>query len=276
MGLTAIKGPIRLKSKSIVMDCFHRLTSSRATGNDSIVTGCFFTRFDKKEGIEMHKILMIEDESNIRELISYNLINNNYKVLEAEDGLQGLELSIKEKPDLILLDLMLPGMNGLDLCKELRDRGSKIPIIILTAKNEDIDKVMGLEFGADDYMTKPFSVHELMARIKAVLRRAEQKIEVMHISKGDLTINIERHEVTLKGKALDLSLKEFDLLKTLAENKGMVMTRDKLLDKVWGIDYDGENRTVDVHIRYLRRKLGDEEAEGKYIQTIRGMGYKMP
>ncbi len=234
------------------------------------------SRLDKKEGIEMHKILIIEDESNIRELISYNLINNNYKVLEAEDGLQGLEMSIREKPDLILLDLMLPGMNGMDLCKELRDRGSKIPIIILTAKNEDIDKVMGLEFGADDYMTKPFSVHELIARIKAVLRRAEQKIEVMHISKGDLTINIERHEVMLNGKEVELSLKEFDLLKTLAENKGMVMTRDKLLDKVWGIDYDGENRTVDVHIRYLRRKLGDEEAEGKYIQTIRGMGYKMP
>jgi len=230
----------------------------------------------KKEGKEMHKILIIEDEANIRELISYNLINNNYKVLEAEDGLQGLEMSIREKPDLILLDLMLPGMNGMDLCKELRDRGSKIPIIILTAKNEDIDKVMGLEFGADDYMTKPFSVHELIARIKAVLRRAEQKIEVMHISKGDLTINIERHEVMMNGKAIELSLKEFDLLKTLAENKGMVMTRDKLLDKVWGIDYDGENRTVDVHIRYLRRKLGDEEAEGKYIQTIRGMGYKMP
>ncbi|HYE67078.1 MAG TPA: response regulator transcription factor [Anaerovoracaceae bacterium] len=224
----------------------------------------------------MHKILIIEDESNIRELISYNLINNNYKVLEAEDGLQGLEISIKEKPDLILLDLMLPGMHGLDICKELRDRGSKIPIIILTAKNEDIDKVMGLEFGADDYMTKPFSVHELMARIKAVLRRAELRNDVKYISKGALTINIERHEVLVDGKAVELSLKEFDLLKTLAEHKGMVMTRDQLLDKIWGIDYDGENRTVDVHIRYLRKKLGDEEAESKYIQTIRGMGYKMP
>ena len=224
----------------------------------------------------MHKILIIEDESNIRELISYNLINNNYKVLEAEDGLQGLETSIKEKPDLILLDLMLPGMNGLDICKELRDRGSKIPIIILTAKNEDIDKVMGLEFGADDYMTKPFSVHELMARIKAVLRRAELRNDVKYITKGALTINIERHEVLVDGEVVELSLKEFDLLKTLAEHKGMVMTRDQLLDKIWGIDYDGENRTVDVHIRYLRKKLGDEEAESKYIQTIRGMGYKMP
>lgn len=224
----------------------------------------------------MHKILLIEDEANIRELISYNLISNNYKVLEAEDGLQGLEAAIKEKPDLILLDLMLPGMNGLDICKDLRNRGLKIPIIILTAKNEDIDKVMGLEFGADDYMTKPFSVHELMARIKAVLRRAEQRNDVNYITRGALTINIEKHEVLVDGKAVELSLKEFNLLKTLAENKGMVMTRDQLLDKVWGIDYDGENRTVDVHIRYLRRKLGDEEGESKYIQTIRGMGYKMP
>lgn len=224
----------------------------------------------------MQKILIIEDESNIRELISYNLISNNYKVLEAEDGLLGLELAIREKPDLILLDLMLPGKHGLDICKELRDRGSKIPIIILTAKNEDIDKVMGLEFGADDYMTKPFSVHELMARIKAVLRRSEQNGEVRYITKGALTINVERHEVRLNDKPVELSLKEFDLLKTLAENRGMVMTRDQLLDKIWGIDYDGENRTVDVHIRYLRRKLEDEEGESKYIQTIRGMGYKMP
>ena len=224
----------------------------------------------------MHKILIIEDEANIRELITYNLINNNYRTIEAEDGLQGLEMAIREKPDLILLDLMLPGRNGLEICKELRDRGSKIPIIILTAKNEDIDKVMGLEFGADDYMTKPFSVHELMARIKAVLRRSEHINEVKYITKGALSINIERHEVMVNDIAVELSLKEFDLLKTLAENKGMVMTRDQLLDKVWGIDYDGENRTVDVHIRYLRKKLGDEEFESKYIQTIRGMGYKMP
>jgi len=224
----------------------------------------------------VHKILIIEDESNIRELISYNLAGNNYKVVEAEDGLQGFEMSLREKPDLILLDLMLPGKNGLDICKELRERGSKVPIIILTAKHDDIDKVMGLEFGADDYMTKPFSVHELMARIKAVLRRSEQSSEVKYITRGGLTINIERHEVLVDGKEIELSLKEFDLLKTLAENKGMVMTRDQLLDKVWGIDYDGENRTVDVHIRYLRRKLGDEESESKYIQTIRGMGYKMP
>ena len=224
----------------------------------------------------MQKILIVEDEDNIRQLIAYNLNGNNYRALEAEDGIQGLEMSLREKPDLILLDLMLPGKNGLDICKELRDRGSKVPIIMLTAKSEDIDKVMGLEFGADDYMTKPFSVHELMARIKAVLRRSEASGEMKYITKGALVINIERHEVLLNDKPVELSLKEFELLKTLAENRGMVMTRDQLLDKIWGIDYDGENRTVDVHIRYLRRKLGDEEGESIYIQTIRGMGYKMP
>ena len=223
----------------------------------------------------MHKILIVEDESNIRELVSYNLKNNNYKVIEAEDGKQGFEMAISENPDLILLDIMLPGMNGFDICRELRNRGSKTSIIMLTARNEDIDKVMGLEFGADDYMTKPFSIHELMARIKAVLRRTEISNSARNISTGALSINIDRHEVLINGSTIELSLKEFDLLKTLVENKGIVMTRDQLLDKVWGIDYDGENRTVDVHIRYLRRKLGDDEVNSKYIQTIRGLGYKM-
>ena len=224
----------------------------------------------------MHKILIVEDEANIRELVSYNLRNNDYKVIEAEDGLQGLEAAFREKPDLILLDIMMPGKNGFEVCKELRGRGQKVPVIMLTAKNEDIDKVMGLEFGADDYITKPFSIHELMARIKAVLRRSELAREVKSITIGDLTVDSDRHEVTVGGKVVGLSLKEFELLKALAEKRGIVMTRDQLLDKVWGIDYDGENRTVDVHIRYLRRKLGDDEKESKYIQTIRGIGYKIP
>ena len=229
----------------------------------------------RKRVKSMHKILIVEDESNIRELVSYNLKNNNYKVIEAEDGKQGFEMAISENPDLILLDIMLPGMNGFDICRELRNRGSKTSIIMLTARNEDIDKVMGLEFGADDYMTKPFSIHELMARIKAVLRRTEISNSARNISTGALSINIDRHEVLINGSTIELSLKEFDLLKTLVENKGIVMTRDQLLDKVWGIDYDGENRTVDVHIRYLRRKLGDDEVNSRYIQTIRGLGYKM-
>ena len=237
----------------------------------------------------MQKILIIEDEPNIRELVLYNLGQNGYTGLAAEDGLQGLSMARSEQPDLILLDIMLPGKNGYDICKELRAEGSRIPIIMLTAKNEEIDKVLGLEFGADDYISKPFGIRELMARIKAVLRRYENSPEQdapsngtgtagggAGITIGDLNINAESHEVRLGGKLIELTLKEFDLLRILAENRGRVMTRDQLLDKVWGFEYIGETRTVDVHVRYLRKKLGDEDNEGKYIQTVRGIGYKMP
>ena len=224
----------------------------------------------------MQKILIIEDEPNIRELVLYNLGQNEYEGIEAEDGLQGLAMARSENPDLILLDVMLPGKNGYDICKELRAEGIKTPIIMLTAKNEEIDKVLGLEFGADDYISKPFGIRELLARIKAVLRRYESIPEQEGIVLGDLVINIGSHEVKLAGRSLELTLKEFDLLRVLAENRGRVMTRDQLLDKVWGFEYIGETRTVDVHVRYLRKKLGDEDNEGKYIQTVRGMGYKMP
>lgn len=224
----------------------------------------------------MQKILIIEDEPNIRELVVYNLNQNGYQGMEAEDGLAGISMVRSERPDLILLDIMLPGKNGYDICKELRAEGLKTPIIMLTAKNEEIDKVLGLEFGADDYISKPFGIRELMARIKAVLRRYENNTEQEGTRIGDLIINTESHEVKLGEKTLELTLKEFDLLRVLAENRGRVMTRDQLLDKVWGFEYIGETRTVDVHVRYLRKKLGDEDNEGKYIQTIRGMGYKMP
>ena len=236
----------------------------------------------------MQKILIIEDEPNIRELVLYNLSQNGYEGLDAEDGLLGIAMARSEKPDLILLDIMLPGKNGYDICKELRSEGSKTPIIMLTAKNEEIDKVLGLEFGADDYISKPFGIRELMARIKAVLRRYENNPEQeasgngsgaaysSGITIGDLAINIDSHEIRLAGRLVELTLKEFDLLRILAENRGRVMTRDQLLDKVWGFEYIGETRTVDVHVRYLRKKLGDEDNEGKYIQTVRGIGYKMP
>lgn len=236
----------------------------------------------------MQKILIIEDEPNIRELVLYNLNQNGYEGLTAEDGLQGLAMARSEKPDLILLDIMLPGKNGYDICRELRAEGNKTPIIMLTAKNEEIDKVLGLEFGADDYISKPFGIRELIARIKAVLRRYESSPEPESyvsgpgtavspgIVNGDLVINIDSHEVRLAGRLVELTLKEFDLLRILAENRGRVMTRDQLLDKVWGFEYIGETRTVDVHVRYLRKKLGDEDNEGKYIQTVRGIGYKMP
>ena len=228
----------------------------------------------------MKKILIIEDEPNIRELVLYNLKSNGYEGIEAEDGYMGVTMVHKEKPDLILLDIMLPGKNGYDICKELREEGNETPIIMLTAKTEEIDKVLGLEFGADDYISKPFGIRELMARIKAVLRRYDNTHENLppgeHILRiNDLEINIERHQVKLGADLIDLTLKEFELLCYLAENRGLVLTRDQLLDKVWGIEYAGETRTVDVHIRYLRKKLGQSGDEEKYIETIRGKGYKI-
>ena len=226
----------------------------------------------------MKKILIIEDEPNIRELVLYNLQANGYEGIQAEDGIMGITMVHTEKPDLILLDIMLPGKSGYDICRELRTEGNNTPIIMLTAKNEEIDKVLGLEFGADDYISKPFGIRELMARIKAVLRRYENTVPdrtstTEHILKlDDLEINIDRHQVTVNGQNVELTLKEFELLSYLAEKRGHVVTRDQLLDKVWGIEYAGETRTVDVHIRYLRKKLGDED---KYIETVRGKGYKL-
>ena len=226
----------------------------------------------------MKKILIIEDEPNIRELVLYNLQANGYEGIQAEDGIMGITMVHTEKPDLILLDIMLPGKSGYDICRELRNEGNNTPVIMLTAKNEEIDKVLGLEFGADDYISKPFGIRELMARIKAVLRRYENTVPdrtstTEHIlNLGDLEINIDRHQVTVNGQNVELTLKEFELLSYLAEKRGHVVTRDQLLDKVWGIEYAGETRTVDVHIRYLRKKLGDED---KYIETVRGKGYKL-
>lgn len=226
----------------------------------------------------MKKILIIEDEPNIRELVTYNIKASGYIPLEAEDGTTGITLVYKEKPDLILLDIMLPGKDGYEICKELRSEGIKTPIIMLTAKSEEIDKVLGLEFGADDYIAKPFGIRELMARIKAVLRRYEgidtsqNTIEEV-ITIKDISINADRHEVYLKDEKIVLTHKEFELLWFLAKNKGHAFSRDELLDKVWGIDYAGETRTVDVHIRYLRKKLKDEGET--YIETIRGKGYKL-
>ena len=227
----------------------------------------------------MKKVLIIEDEPNIRELILYNLEANGFRGIGADDGIMGITLVHIEKPDLILLDIMLPGKNGYDICKELRGEGNQTPIIMLTAKSDEIDKVLGLEFGADDYITKPFGIRELMARINAVLRRVEEK-ETQHptgaaIIIDELTIDPERHQVIFRGEKVELTSREFDLIHFLSRNRGVVFTRDQLLDKVWGLDYAGETRTVDVHIRYIRRKLGLSEQEDRYIQTIRGKGYKM-
>ncbi|WP_026895205.1 winged helix-turn-helix domain-containing protein [Clostridiisalibacter paucivorans] len=225
------------------------------------------------------RILVVDDEEHIVELIKFNLEKNGYKVLVAYDGEEALKKAEKEIPNLIVLDLMLPVIDGIDVCKKLKmsEKTLDIPIIMLTAKGEETDKILGLEMGADDYITKPFSVRELVARIKAVLRRSKdssnKKQEVIKID--DIEINIEKHEVIRDDEKLELTLKEFELLRILSENRGKVLSRNFLLDEVWGYDYYGETRTVDVHIRHLRKKLKDDNKNTKYIETVRGIGYKM-
>ena len=220
----------------------------------------------------MKKILIIEDQSNIIELIRFNLEQAGYQVDYALDGEAGLEQINKNRYDLLILDLMLPKIDGLTLCTMLRKQPEthKMPIIMLTAKSTELDKIVGLEMGADDYVTKPFSVRELIARVKALLRRVDEVVEEEILQIGDIIINSREYTVTNAGKPVELTFKEFMLLKGLVENRGRVMTRDFLLDKIWGYEYYGESRTVDVHIRHLRSKLGED-----LITTVRGIGYKI-
>ncbi|KMT21422.1 response regulator transcription factor [Clostridium cylindrosporum] len=223
------------------------------------------------------KILIVDDELHIIELLKYNLESNGYKVIFAQTGKEAIKLATEKRPDLILLDVMLPEMDGFDVCKNINKSKETegIPIIMLTAKGEELDKILGLELGADDYITKPFSVRELIARIKAVLRRNFKEENTSQIlSLGDLIVNMDKHEVTKNGSKIDLTLKEFELLKLLIVNRGKVLTRDFLLDKVWGYEYYGETRTVDVHIRHLRQKVEDDDKNPKFIETVRGIGYK--
>jgi two-component system, OmpR family, alkaline phosphatase synthesis response regulator PhoP len=222
------------------------------------------------------KILIVDDEEHIRELLKYNLEKNCYKCITAENGLDALKIIKDQKPRLVLLDLMLPKMDGYEVCKAIRKENeiSSIPIIILSAKDEEFDKILGLELGADDYITKPFSVREVMARVKAILRRTSLQPIEKHYSFGNIIIDFEKHEVTKSNKKIELTLKEFELLEILIKNKGRVMTRDFLLDKIWGYEFVGETRTVDVHIRHLRQKIEDDDKNPKYIETIRGIGYR--
>ncbi|WP_459130205.1 response regulator transcription factor [Guggenheimella bovis] len=224
----------------------------------------------------MKKILIIEDQASIVELIQYNLEMENYEVDSASDGEMGLRMLKSKEYDLLLLDLMLPKIDGIALTNILRKQPEfkKLPIIMLTAKSTELDKVLGLEIGADDYMTKPFSIRELIARVKAMLRRTEgdEVAEKKIIEVNGIVINDEEFTVTKDGELIELTLKEFLLLKFLAENRGKVLTRSFLLDKIWGYEYVGETRTVDVHIRHLRAKLADDE---DLIKTVRGIGYKM-
>lgn len=227
----------------------------------------------------MEKILIIEDEPSILTLLSFNLEKSGYQVITAMDGKVGLEKAKKDQPDLIVLDLMLPGMDGIDICKSLRMDKNNTPVLMLTAKDDVLDKILGLELGADDYMTKPFSPREVVARIKAILRRAKvsgqaPREEKSKISLGPLEINEEKYEAFFQSIRLELTPKEFELLLYLAKNEGRVMTRDQLLNAVWDYDFVGDSRIVDVHISHLREKIETDTKQPRYIKTIRGLGYK--
>ena len=224
-------------------------------------------------------IYVVEDEINIQKLIKYNLESTGYKTIVFNNGEDSLKEIQSTVPDLFIIDIMLPGIDGLEVCRNLKQNSKtkNIPIIILTAKSEEFDKVLGLELGADDYMTKPFSTRELLARIKALFRRvniAPTSSESEIIKHGDILINCTRREVYKNGIILDLPLKEFELLKLLIQNKGNVLSRELLLEKIWGFDYFGETRTVDVHIRYLRQKIEENDSNPLFIETIRGIGYR--
>jgi two-component system OmpR family response regulator len=226
-----------------------------------------------------NKVLIVEDDTNLLETLKYNLRKEGYDVVTASDGEQAIEVARREKPNLIILDIMLPKMNGFEVCRVLR-KEMTVPILMLTAKADETDKIVGLEIGADDYMTKPFSMRELLARVRAMLRRtkmaeAPSSDEPALLKIGNLEVDIARHRASLSGAALELSPKEFDLLAFLTRNKGLVFSREQLLEKVWGYDYAGDSRTVDVHIRWLRQKIEVDPSYPMYLVTVRGTGYKL-
>ncbi|MCZ0754874.1 response regulator transcription factor [Anoxybacillus sp. J5B_2022] len=226
------------------------------------------------------KVLVVDDEPSIVTLLQYNLEQAGFEVITASDGEEGMQKAIREQPDLMILDLMLPKMDGIEVCKQLRQQKMMLPILMLTAKDDEFDKVLGLELGADDYMTKPFSPREVVARMKAILRRiqpqaiqTEEETDKMVI--GDLTIFPDRYEAYFNSAALELTPKEFELLLYLAKHKGRVLTRDQLLSAVWNYDFSGDTRIVDVHISHLREKIEQNTKKPLYIKTIRGLGYKL-
>ncbi len=238
----------------------------------------------------VRKILVVDDEAVLVETIAYNLEQAGYRVVTASDGNSALEAARSESPDLILLDIMLPGIDGLEVCRQLRKESSTAttPIVMLTAKSDEIDKVVGLEVGADDYVTKPFGRRELLARVRALLRRvdypaaddhrpSDQVQEVRPVNRelvaGPLSIDLAGRRVNCRGQEMELQPKQFELLTYLVRNRGTVLTRDQLLHNVWGYDYAGDTRTVDVHVRWLREKLEEDPANPKLIQTVRGVGY---
>lgn len=241
-----------------------------------------------EENMENDKktILIVDDEKPIVEILVYNLQKEGYSTLEANDGEEAIKIAFEKKPDLILLDIMLPKIDGLTVCKKIRNSFT-IPIIMISAKDEEIDKILGLELGADDYITKPFSVRELIARVKANLRKAESSIKIPEIEEqgkpekkeehiitlGELSLNLDKFEVKVRGQVIDLTLREFEVLRYLANQPGQVVTREALLEKVWGYEYYGDIRTVDVTIRRIREKIENDTSSPKILITKRGVGY---
>jgi two-component system, OmpR family, response regulator RegX3 len=221
------------------------------------------------------RVLVVEDEESFSDALSYMLRREGYEVEVAADGHEALTAFERSGADIVLLDLMLPGLSGTEVCRELRTR-SHVPIIMVTARDSEVDKVVGLELGADDYVTKPFSSRELVARIRAVLRRGAEPEELVFnvVEAGPVRMDVERHVVTVDGRQVALPLKEFDLLELLLRNAGRVLTRGQLIDRVWGADYVGDTKTLDVHVKRLRAKIEPDPANPKYLVTVRGLGYK--
>jgi DNA-binding response OmpR family regulator len=224
---------------------------------------------------DVSTILIVEDEATVRDTLALNLQSEGYTVITAADGLTGLRLGREEKPDLVILDLMLPELDGLSLCRMLR-RDSSVPIIMLTARGTELDKIAGLETGADDYVVKPFSLGELLARVRANLRRAqgEPRGTVTRLQSGDLALDLLSRRATLGQSEIKLTQREFDLLAELMRNQGAVLSRDLLLTRVWGYDYGGDSHTVDVHVRWLREKIEADPSAPQRITTVRGVGYR--
>ncbi|MFI6425724.1 response regulator [Promicromonospora sp. NPDC050880] len=227
----------------------------------------------------MTRILVVEDEESYRDPLTYQLTREGFEVVEAADGNSALAAYDAEGADLVLLDLMLPGLSGTEVCRELRARGD-VPVIMLTAKDSEIDKVVGLELGADDYVTKPYSYRELLARVRAVLRRRQpsdpaESDEDGVLEVGPVRMDVERHTVAVSGQNVALPLKEFDLLELLMRNAGRVLTRGQLIDRVWGADYVGDTKTLDVHVKRIRSKIEPDPGTPKYLLTVRGLGYKL-
>ncbi|MEY4961446.1 MAG: hypothetical protein RLZZ249_143 [Actinomycetota bacterium] len=223
----------------------------------------------------MPRVLVVEDEIGLREPLVYLLQKEGYDIIEAEDGNAAVELFRSHNPDLILLDLMLPGLSGNEVCRLIRSE-SQVPIIMLTAKDAEIDKVVGLELGADDYVTKPYSTRELLARMKAVLRRGRETVqhEPGLLKAGPVVMDIERHTVSVNGEPVQMPLKEFELLELLMENLNRVLTRGQIIDRVWGSNYFGDTKTLDVHVKRIRSKIEEDPSRPRHLLTVRGLGYK--